>query len=77
MTDAVANDTLIGGVLHFACLIGGCTVGVVGGIFAKYVFEVHEGWQYWATSGFVVGLAMTAIAVNYFHRDILCANALY
>jgi len=61
--DAVVNDHMINGVLLFAALIGGCFVGSIGALFAKYVFEVPD-YGYWASVGFVVGSAMTAIVME-------------
>lgn len=56
---------MIGGVLAFASLIGGCMVAAIGTLLARYAFsiETSELWV-WIIIAFVIGLAMTAIAME-------------
>jgi len=59
----IINDNLIGGVVAFACFMGGLVGGVVGGVMSYYVFELSR-WVIWAVVGFLLCLATTSVAME-------------
>lgn len=57
--DAVINDSLIGGVLAFAQIIGGLLVGIVTALVAWGAFDTD--WRPYAGVGFVVGVMLMTV----------------
>jgi ABC-type Fe3+-siderophore transport system permease subunit len=57
--DAVINDSLIGGVLAFAQIIGGIFVGVITALIARYAFDAD--WRPYAGVGFIIGLMLMVV----------------
>jgi len=61
--DAIINDDIIGSVLSFASLVGGCMVAAAGGVIAHFVFDIAN-WGYWVLIAFIIGFAMTMICME-------------
>ena len=63
--DALLNDSVIGIVLGFACLMAGLTSAAACAVLSHTMFSAAAGsWLVWAVIGFVVGFAMTMIATE-------------
>jgi len=67
--DAVINDSLIGGVLSFAQIIGGICTGVVVALVAKYGFGTD--WRPWAGVGFVIGVMLMMVITEVVESAII------